>query len=759
MIGERRVKGMAVLLVATCVIAAAAATTGAADPGRAGARVWFTYEQVFGTPTAPGAGAKPSVPVMAPLPTITGWADADHYLEVREDPADKQRKVYSVSAADGGAALYRDYSAIQKSLPAGFEARVAAATAPDLSAFVFLQKGDLYHYDASATRFRRLTATLADEKNPRLSPDGKWIAYTRANNLFAYDLVNGVEHQYTADGSDTVYNGWASWVYMEEILGRGTNSAAFWWSPDSTKLAFMRFDDSPVPVFPIYHADGQHGELEQQRYPKAGDPNPWVRMGVVPVAEGGVAWMDFEERADHYIAWPFWTADSQTLTVQWMNRGQDVIRFYNCDPATGKKVQIFEEKQPAWVEFFEDIHYFQDGSGFLLRSTVDGWDHLYYYGNDGRLKRRLTSGEWRVNGIAAVDEANGWVYFAARYGKPWDTHLMRVRLDGSGLQQLTKEPGTHMARVSPGGKYFVDSFSTIATAPTLALYRGDGTLVRKLGDAWTPEAAKYAWGRAELFTIPSEDGQFQLPAYWVLPPAFDPKKQYPVVFSIYGGPDSGTVRNAWLGSPAQPSRSHYWAQRGVITISVDHRGGGAFGKKGVALMHRSLGKWEMTDLITATKWLRSKPFVAKDRIGIEGGSYGGYTTMMALFSGAEHFNFGQAGASVSDWALYDSVYTERFMDTPKENPDGYKAGAVLTYGDRYKGGLLVTHGTIDDNVHMQNSIQVVDHLATAGKPFELMLYPDSRHGTQASQRAHAARLAHDYWVRTLLGGRLPGQPK
>jgi dipeptidyl-peptidase-4 len=310
-----------------------------------------------------------------------------------------------------------------------------------------------------------------------------------------------------------------------------------------------------------------------------------------------------------------------------------------------------------------------------------------------------------------------------------------------------------MVRVSPGGKYFLDTFMTLATPQVMTLHRGDGTLVRKLADAWTPEAARYAWGKAELFTIPSEDGLFQLPAYWVLPPDFDPKKQYPVVFSIYGGPDSGTVRNGWFGL-----RSHYWAQRGVITISVDHRGSGAFGKKGVALMHRSLGKWEMTDLVTATRWLRAKPFVAKDRIGIEGGSYGGYTTMMGLFNGAGHFNFGQAGASVTDWALYDSVYTERFMDTPKENPDGYKAGAVLTYGDRYTGGLLITHGTIDDNVHMQNSLQVVDYLTTANKPFELMLYPDSRHGYQAGQRAHAARVAHDYWVKTLLGGRLPQGP-
>ncbi|HXG68275.1 MAG TPA: S9 family peptidase, partial [Blastocatellia bacterium] len=647
------------------------------------------------------------------------------------------------------AAVYRDYAAIQKDLPPGFDAHNAAATTDDLTGFVFNRDSDLYYYNLNARRFRPLTATPGRESNPRFSPDGKWVAYTRDNNLFAYDLENSVEHQYTSDGSDTVYNGWASWVYMEEILGRATAHAAFWWSPDSTRLAFMRFDDSPVPKFPIYHADGQHGELEVQRYPKAGDPNPYVAMGVVPVAGGKVVWMDFEAKADHYIAWPFWTPDSKTLTVQWMNRGQDTIRFYNCDPATGKKTQIFEEKQAAWVEFFEDLYYFQNGSGFLLRSSVDGWEHLYYYNNDGTLKKRLTSGNWRVNSIAQVDEAGGYVYFTGRPTKSWDAHLMRVRLDGTGLEQLTKDEGVHRARVSPTGKYFVDTVSTLNTPPVMKLHRGDGTIVRELGNTRTAAMDEYAWGKAELFTIPSEDGQFNLPAYWVLPPDFDASKQYPVIFAIYGGPDAGRVHNNWLGIPA-----HYWAQRGVITISVDHRASGHFGKKGVALMHRNLGKWEMADLITAAKWLRSKPFIAKDKIGITGGSYGGYTTMMALTYGAGHFNYGQAASSVTDWRLYDTVYTERYMDTPAENPEGYKNGAVLTWIDRYKGGLRITHGTIDDNVHMQNSMQVVDWLTSHNKPFELMLYPDSRHSLQTSQRAHAARETHDYWVRTLLNGRM-----
>jgi len=737
----RRVRSLAAVLAGVAAIVAVTTAQAQRPDGRL-----FTYDQVFGAGQVPPA-QRPSV--LGTLPPVIGWVDDERYLELREDP-DGQSRLYAVAAADGQAAVHRDWAVINKELPTWFDARRAAATTADLTGFVFQRDGDLFSFDLGARRFHRLTATRSEEQNPRFSPDGKRIAYTRDGNLYAYDLEGSIEIQLTSDGSDVVYNGWASWVFLEEILGRGTRYAAFWWSPDSAKLAFMRFDDTPVPVFPIYRADGQHGELERQRYPKAGDPNPWVSMGVATVADGKVVWLDFEEKADHYIAWPFWTPDSRTLTVQWMNRGQDTIRFYDCDPATGRKRQVFEQTQASWVDFFGDLHHFGSGSGFLLRSDVDGWDHLYSYGPNGALKTRLTAGAWRVASIALVDEPGGWVYFTGRpAGRTWNTQLMRVRLDGTGLQALTPDEGTHAVQVSPGGSYFIDTFSTLTTPAKMRLHRTDGTLVRELGDTRTAATGDYAWGRAELFTIPSGDG-YDLPASWVLPPDFDERKSYPVIFSVYGGPDAGTVRNGW-----PPLSAHYWAQRGVITISVDHRASGHFGKKGVALMHRNLGKWEMHDLGKAVEWLRTKPFVAKDRIGITGGSYGGYTTLMALTAGAEHFNFGIAASSVSDWQLYDTVYTERYMDTPRENPEGYKNGAVLTYIDRYKGHLRITHGTIDDNVHMQNSMQVVDWLTSHNKPFELMLFPDSRHGIQASQRGFLNQGTHDFWVRNLLGGRLP----
>jgi len=696
----------------------------------------FTYAQAYGGPGA--------APILGRTPQITGWADADHYLEVRN--GDNGRAVYAVSASDGSAALYRDFSAIQANLPDGFDANRAATSTDDLSGFVFTRDGDLYHYDAATEHFRRLTATPAEEHNPTFSPDGNWVAYTRDHNLYAYDLTGSVEHQYTTDGTDVVYNGWASWVYYEEILGRGSRYRAFWWSPDSSQLAFMRFDDTPVPEFPIYHADGQHGELEVQRYPKAGDPNPWVRMGVVPANGGEVVWMDFEEKADHYIAWPSWSLDSSTLRVQWMNRGQDTLRFFDCDPTTGAKTMVFEEQQDTWVDWFNNVYYLDDGVSYLVLSDRSGWNHIYLYDVD-LAARQITTGEWRVNSINEIDQEGGWIYFTGRPDVSWDSQLMRVRFDGSGMEALTSGEGVHSARVAPGGEYFIETVSNIHTPTAVNLRSGDGELVRELGNARIDATDDYNWGTVELFTIPSGDGQYDLPAVWVLPPDMDRSKQYPVLISIYGGPNSGSVSNRW-----QSTQAHYWAQRGVITLVVDHRASGHFGKAGVSLMHRRLGYWEMTDYIAATEWLREQSFVDPGKIAITGSSYGGYTTMMALTYGAEHFNYGQAGASVTDWRLYDTVYTERYMDTPQENPEGYNFGAVLTHIGNYQGGLRITHGMIDDNVHTQNSIQVIDWLMENNKEFEMFLYPDSRHGVQASMRAHYLKGIHDWWMRTLLDG-------
>ncbi len=695
----------------------------------------ITYEQAY-------LNKEPRL--LKPL-TAGSWLDDTSYLLRERDEKLKTTRLMKVAAATGEKTLFLDYDGLQKILPQGVVAAAAAEVSPDYSRFIYSHQNDLYLYIRKTQTLRRLTATPEEEKNPRLSPDSKHLAYTRANNLYAFDLDSGLEYQITADGSETVYNGWASWVYFEEILGRGSRYAAFWWSPDSRKIAFLRFDDSPVPIFPIFRSTGVHGELENQRYPKSGDPNPKVKLGIVALPDNKVVWADFDENADHYVAWPFWLPASDRLAVQWMNRGQDNIKIFSVDPKTGGKEEILDEKQAAWVEFFEDLYFFKDGSGFLLRSDVDGWRHLYAYDLKGKLRARLTEGSWQVAGISLVDEKNKWVYFSANKERSTETGLYRVRFDGQGLEHLSKEPGSHFCQVSPGASYFLDMSTSVEHPSRQDLFRSDGTRVRNVDSSESPTIKEYALAKKELFTIPTEDG-YSLPAYWILPPDFDESKKYPVVFTVYGGPGAPTVSNSYPPVPWL-----YLAQEGIIVLSVDHRGSGHFGKKGAALMHRSLGKWEMDDLSQAVKWLRQKPFVDAAKIGITGGSYGGYTTCLALTYGADYFTHGIASSSVTDWRLYDSVYTERYMDTPAENKEGYEFGSVMTHAKNLKGVLFLEHGDMDDNVHMQNTVQLIDALMEQDKNFEYMIFPNQRHGFGGKKRENASRRHVDFWFKHLLG--------
>lgn len=693
----------------------------------------LTYEQVF-------EYAQPRL--TKPLPRIRGWLDDSHYLQQKQDPADKKRKLFKINAASGEESVFLDPQDFEDILPDGFGLMTASEFTPDYSGMLYNHKKDLYYLNTKTKEFKQLTASSTEEKNPKFSPDGKSIAYTRNRDLFVYDLETGLERQLTDDASDHIYNGWASWVYYEEILGRSSRYRAFYWSPDGDKLAFLRFDDSPVPTFTLFYADGAHGELEVEHYPKSGDPNPKVKLGIVDVKTGETTWADFDENADEYIAWVFWTPNNKNVTIQWMNRDQNHLKIYSVDPASGSKEIIYDEKQDAWVEFFEDLYFFQDGSGYLVRSDVNGWKHLYYYGMGGSLRKQLTKGKWTVTGIQLVDEKNKQVFFTANKDESTENHLFHVGLDGKGMKKLTSVPGSHRVRVSPGGSFYIDTYSNITTPTKMALHTGDGQLVRELGNSKSEEMDNYALGKIELFRVKIKDG-YDLPVKWYLPPDFDPNVKYPVLFSVYGGPNAASVRNSG------PSMSSYYrAQQGIIVLNVDHRGSGHFGKEGVAKMYRNLGKWEMHDWIEVVKWLREKSFVDPNRIGISGGSYGGYVTLMALTTGADYFTHGVSNAPVSDWKLYDTIYTERYMDRPIDNPQGYKNGSTMKDIEKFKGKLLLTHGTIDDNVHMQNSIQFITEMMKHGKQFELMIYPNERHGFRnPARRSHRNKLIEAFWVK------------
>jgi acetyl esterase/lipase len=574
------------------------------------------------------------------LPTVSGWADDSHFLLVKDG------KTYSVDAKTGQ------------------------------------ENGS----DQPATGFRggrgNAPTTSADgPQNTTPSPDGKWLAYTRdGKNLYLKEQATGQEKQLTTDGSETVYNGYAAWVYWEEVLGRATQHKAFWWSPDNKYLAFMRFDEAKVPIFPIAGATGQHGYLESQHYPKPGDPNPLVKMGVVEVATGKTVWADYDANADQYFGTPFWTPDAKALWMQWKNRGQDNLKLFAVNPATGSKTELVNESQKTWVDWLTTVHFLSDGKHFIRQSDESGWMHLYLHTMDG-------------------------------------------------------------------------TYSNLQTPPKMALLDKNGKLIREIGDAKGADFDKFNVAKTELVRVPTTDS-FQLPMTIKYPTNFDSNKRYPVLISIYGGPNAGSVYDRWAYAPA----SQWYAQEGLLQVAIDHRASGHFGKTGQNFMHRDLGKWELEDYSTAVKWLIDKGLVDPKKVAITGGSYGGYVTALALTRGADVFTHGIANFGVMDWSLYDSEYTERFMDTPAENPAGYKESSVLTYADRLKGTLRIVHGTMDDNVHMQNSVQLVDKLENLNKHFEFMVYPGARHGFGTTGKAkHAQAETARFIYQYLLEKPFPGE--
>jgi len=596
------------------------------------------------------------------------------------------------------------------------------------------------------------------EQNATLSPDGNLVAFTRNMNLFSINLNTGKETQLTFDGGNGILNGYASWVYYEEILGRSSNYKSFWWSPDSKNIAFMRMDENKVPFFPIVSEEGVHGYTEETRYPKAGDPNPEVRIGIIAQEGGKVQWADFNEKDDQYFGMPYWKPDGSALWVQWMPRSQNQLILYEISLAQGSKKEIFKEEQSTWIDLDdqgERIRFLNNGKQFIYKSDASGWNHLYLHDISGKRISAITSGNFTVTEVLRVDEKKKQVYFICRKDNSACFDLYRIGINGSGLKRMTFGQYNHrIIELSPDGKYFITQYSNTQTPDVLALADANGKIIKVLASAKGSDFETTRLAKTEIIRIKSDDGKYDLPVRITWPLNYNPATKYPLLINIYGGPNAGTVYDGWQLNLQQ----QWWAKEGMIQVAMDHRASGHFGKEGMNYLHKNLGYWEMKDWSTIVRWLIANAGVDPERVGITGFSYGGYMTCYALTYGSDVFTHGMAGGSVTDWQLYDSHYTERYMDTPEENPEGYKSASVLTHVSKYKGALRIYHGTMDDNVHIQNSLQLVKALQEQKKRFEFMPYPGGRHGWRnlRQQDAHSWNDNAAFIYKHLLKKEMPG---
>lgn len=602
--------------------------------------------------------------------------------------------------------------------------------------------------------------------NLTYSPDSTMLAFTRANDLYVVTIADGREYRLTYDGTQTVMNGYASWVYYEEILGRPSRYRAFWWSPDSRRLAFYHFDDTEVPMFPIYSPFGQDGKILQTHYPKVGEKNPEVRIGFVdiPAAFSGndhIVWADFDEKEDQYFGIPFWSDDSRTFYVAREPRIQNTLDLYAVSPLDGGKRILYHETYPTWLDWIEGMLFTKDGL-YMVRSFETGWQQVYFVGYDGSLCRLTDGPNWRITLVRA--EKDGTVYFTAQRD-PLHVGLVLYKVSPKGvLTALTDETKTVSGvRFSPDGKYFVAQTSSLREPTVLKIYQTcKPSRNWTVGDAKGPDydATKFSLG--ELVSI-THDG-FVLPGVLYLPKDFDPARKYPVHVDIYGGPDTPQVSDRWVS----PLRYAWYAQNGIIELVADCRASGHNGRAGLDCIYKQLATVEVEDFVAWAEYLQSLPYVQEEKIGVEGFSFGGTLTALLVATAPQAYHYGIAGGGVYDWKLYDTHYTERFMSTPEDNPEGYALTRVIdrisAYPVRYPGAelkegevsdgsvmLKLTHGTGDDNVHFQNTLQLIDALHKMGADFDFMVYPDGMHGYRGYQGTHFLEANRAFWLHYLKG--------
>jgi dipeptidyl-peptidase-4 len=678
------------------------------------------------------------------------------YLERNGTGANAALELWTMDASTGERKVLINSDAMKNAMQPE-KARTSQATglgrvqpdnylwAPDGNSLLFIGSNSLVLLDLKTMTAKPILHSDEEIEDPKFSPDSQWISFSRSANLFVVNIASGAITTLTTGGSEEVLKGKLDWVYPEELDAR----TAYWWSPDSSKIAYYEMDERPVTRYPIMDMSSPTGGTEYTRYPQAGEANPIVRVGVVAVTGSAGAtpttqWMDTGANTDVYLARVNWLPDSRRVAIERLNRAQNQLNLLFADATTGASSTVLTETDKYWINISDDLYFFSDNKRFLWSSERTGYRHFYLYDNSGKQLAQLTSGDWAISDLGgfgpgtanhpAVDEARGYIYFISNKDDDRDTNLYRVSLGDKSLTRITKDPGTHTVKIAPDNTTFIDAYSNAATPTRQDLYRMDGKRVAVVNEGKVPELAEYRMSPVEFVDVAADDGT-KLHASIIKPPDFDSSKKYPVLINVYGGPHVQVVRNAWggLGYILNELR----AQKGYIIFSLDNRGSWGRGHAFETPIYHQLGKIELQDQLAGAKYLKSLGYVDPARIGITGGSYGGYMTLEALFNAPGVFKVGISDAPVTDWKLYDTIYTERYMGRPQDNPEGYKNSSPLNQAANMQGKLMLAHGTGDDNVHFANSIALLNALIADGRyPDQLMVFPGRGHGiSDAAARA------------------------
>jgi dipeptidyl-peptidase 4 len=715
---------LCVNLAAWCAGSALAQGPGNAQvPPNSASNGLLTVDRIYALPSLSGELAKD-----------VAWAPDGKrvsFLEVLGHGKEARTELWTMDAATGAKTLLVSAEKLLALLPpppakanqsTGL-GRIAPSQyqwSPQSNALLFQGEQSLTWFDLQTQTAHPLVSGKEKLADPKISPNGRFVSFVRGHNLWIVEVASGKERAITRGGTEELRKGELDWVYPEE-LGIKT---AYWWAPDSSAIAYLELNESKVTQYPLVDFDSPTGEADLERYPVAGGENPVPRVFVASLKGGEPRLLD-TGKGDLYLPRVEWLRDAKHVAIERLNRAQTEIDLLVSDAATGTSHVLLHEKDPYWINLSDDLYFFADGKRFLWSSERTGYRHFYLYDMEGRQLAQVTKGEWEETGLEGVDELHGVLYFMATEKSPLERHLYSVKFDGTGFVRITKEAGTHHAAMNDAADRFVDTYSNAMTPPRQDLCATDGSRMAVIRENQVPQLSSFKLSKVEFLQVRSHD-DVQLNAMMIKPPDFDPARRYPVLVYTYGGPGVQVVLDAWDG--ARTLWHQMMAQKGFIIFALDNRGSTGRGHLFEEPIHFRLGAQELSDQRDGAVYLRSLPYVDAKRMGIWGGSYGGHMTLHAVFEDPEDFKAGFAAAPVTDWTYYDSIYTERYLGLLPQNEESYQESSPVETVAKFRGKLLIAHGTGDDNVHFANTLTLLNKAIAEGKSIEVMPFPGLGHG-------------------------------